>query len=429
MYTLGQKIKQTRLQQRMTQIDLAKHLCTPSMISQIESDRARPSYKILNGIADRLGVPLEHLLSKVDLNDDFVCTYKMAKAMVAAKAYSTAIPLLEQLLNSAQAQVAEVDILFELAECYIHVERQEEADSLLSDLLETAFLRQDERMIARVYKSLGQLEFVRKRYQLAAFHLHKANAEVEKMEERDSYLQASILAELGDAYAKSGQLAEALDYYRRSSSLFNKKDDLEEMGNLYLNLGVSYHKLNDLEKAAEYSERAIHIFQCLDNIVMTVKLQVNCAVLYGQTDREADAVAMLRKAIDNLLNLGKREEAGMATVELATLLLQQGELAAADESCDQARALLPELHLYQARVHRLYGRIAVQKGQREEAIRRLQKSADRLKHTDELGEWGDTMHELAELYKREGDLRTAVSIMQEIRGYTNEAMLKRGIAL
>ncbi|ARU60071.1 hypothetical protein CBW65_02565 [Tumebacillus avium] len=429
MYSLGQKIKHLRLQKRMTQIELAKQLCTPSMISQIESDRARPSYKILYGIADRLEVPLEHLLTDVDLNQEFLSTYKMARAMVSAQDYTAAIPFLEQLQSASQAQIPETDILFDLAECYIHTKRYTDADSILSRVLETAFLKSDTHLSARVYRSLGRLELNRKRYQLAAFHWHKAYDESDKMEEPDIYLQAGILYDLGDAYFKSGKLHDALGYYGRSSALYDKMDSLQEMGNVYLNLGISYHKLNDLDKAAEYSEKAVHIYESLNNIVMTVKLQATCAVLYGQTGREGEAITMLQGAITNLLTLGKQEEAGMASVELATLLLQQNDLPEAEEACYQARKLLPELHIYQARVHRLYGRIAVQKGQRDEAIRRFQKSADRFKHTDELGEWGDTMSELAEVYKNEGDLKTAVGVMQEIRGYTRQAMLKRGIAL
>ena len=59
--SLGQRIRQIRMGKGITQIELSKGICTPSMISQIESDRARPSYKILFSIADKLDVPLENV--------------------------------------------------------------------------------------------------------------------------------------------------------------------------------------------------------------------------------------------------------------------------------------------------------------------------------------------------------------------------------
>jgi transcriptional regulator with XRE-family HTH domain len=66
-WRIGQRIRVFRMMKGITQIELAKGLCTPSMVSQIESDKVRPSYRILFAIAERLGVPLEHLLKDVDL--------------------------------------------------------------------------------------------------------------------------------------------------------------------------------------------------------------------------------------------------------------------------------------------------------------------------------------------------------------------------
>ena len=97
-FSLGQRIRELRLRKGLTQIDLAAGLCTPSMISQIESDRARPSYKMLFAISERLDVPLERLLVDVELNLEVVSTYKMARAMVLAKEYQAAMPLLEELI-------------------------------------------------------------------------------------------------------------------------------------------------------------------------------------------------------------------------------------------------------------------------------------------------------------------------------------------
>lgn len=87
---------------RATPICLVRRsgLATPSMLSQIESDRARPSYRLLVQIANRLEVPLEQLISDVDMNLKFTSTQKMARAMVASKDYASAIPFLHELLDA-----------------------------------------------------------------------------------------------------------------------------------------------------------------------------------------------------------------------------------------------------------------------------------------------------------------------------------------
>jgi transcriptional regulator with XRE-family HTH domain len=72
MPSIGEKIREARLQRGLTQGDLAEDLVTPSMISQIEADKAKPSYPLLTAIANRLGLPVEHFLN--ELQDQFTLT-------------------------------------------------------------------------------------------------------------------------------------------------------------------------------------------------------------------------------------------------------------------------------------------------------------------------------------------------------------------
>ncbi|TCP55962.1 transcriptional regulator with XRE-family HTH domain [Tumebacillus sp. BK434] len=429
MFSLGQRIRELRMKKGITQIDLAKGLCTPSMISQIESDRARPSYKILFAVAERLEVPLEKLLSDVDLNLEYVSTYKMARAMVAAKEHSSAIPLLKELLETPRTQISTMDIMFELADCYLHTGQLPEAEKLFNQVYELSILRQDHQQQALTLKNIGLVEFRRKRYQLAAYQWHKGLEEADKMEEQDVFLKASILFNLGLVHSKLGNLTEALDYYNGASGLYESVGSLYEIGHVYMGLGMSYKRLNDLEKASDYSERATAIFNGLDNVLMTVKLQVTCAVLQADKGMVEEAEAMLEQGIAKLKELGQKEEMGMAIVELAKLRLQQGDLQRAAELCRDARGWLPELHMYQGWINRIHGQIAKARNQRDEAIRRYQMAADCFKHMDAITEWDDTMYDLAELYLEADDYKRAFGITKEVRGYSRLILEERGIVL
>jgi tetratricopeptide (TPR) repeat protein len=429
MFSLGQRIRELRLKKGITQIDLAKGLCTPSMISQIESDRARPSYKILFAIAERLEVPLEKLLADVDLNLEYVSTYKMARAMVAAKEHSSAIPLLKELLETPRSQISSMDIMFELADCYLHTDQLDEAEKLFNQVYELAILRQDHQLQALTLKNIGLIEFRRKRYQLAAYHWHKGLEEADRMEEQDVFLKASILFNLGLVHFKLGNLNEALEYYDGASGLYEETGSLYQVGKVYMGLGLSYKRMNELEKAAEYSERATAIFNGLDNVLMSVKTQVTSAVLYGEKGQVEEAMEMIKAAIVKFQQLDKPEEEGIAKVELAKLFMLQGDFMRAEELCRDARSLLPELHLYHAWINRIYGRIAKSRNQREEAIRRLKAAADCFKSLEEVREWDDTMYELAELYLEANDHKQAVGIFEEIRRYSRQILEERGIAL
>ena len=66
--SLGKKIRQLRIDRKITQQELVGDFITRNMLSQIENDVATPSIKTLQYIADHLEVPLSFLM--INENDD-----------------------------------------------------------------------------------------------------------------------------------------------------------------------------------------------------------------------------------------------------------------------------------------------------------------------------------------------------------------------
>lgn len=429
MFSLGRRIRELRLKKGYTQIDLARELCTPSMISQIESDKARPSYKVLFAIAERLDVPLETLLVDVELNLEYVSTYKMARAMVKSQKYASAIPLLRDVLETPRAQISTMDILFELGVCYVKTNDLAAAETTLAQVQELAILRQDHQLLAAVWKELGEIEFQRRRYQLALHHWQKALEHAEKMDEQDVCLHADILHGMGKAYHKTGQANEALEQLEHAASLYESVESLHEMAHVYLGLSVAFRHVNDQEKAAEYSERAASLFEGLENVLMMIKAEINHAALYAQTGRVLEAEEVLTRAIHKLDSIGDKELEGIACAELAQVYLCKGNLDQAEAACQQARMLLPELHLYQAKVNRTLGEVSLSRGHTEEAIRRLQMAGDGCRRLEEAREYDEVMYRLSQIYRSQGEFERQAEVLEKMRGVMREALFKRGIEL
>lgn len=429
MSSLGQRIRELRLKKDLTQIELAKGLLTPSMISQIESDKARPSYKMLSAIAERLDVPLENLLVDVELNMESISSYKMARAMVAAKQYASAITLLRELLHAPRTTVPTMDILYHLGECLLHTGDLDDAEQTFEQVQDYAVLRNDSLLATRTLYYIGIIAFERKYFQIAHFHFGKALDESEKIVEKENYLQASILHKLGEVSLKLGQTSNATDYFTRAAALYEGADNLSEMAHAYLKLGVTYKQLGNLEQATKYSERAHSIFKSLDELQDTLRLEIQTAVLYGVTGREDDAEQMLIYTLSKAEHMKDRETQGMVFAELAQLYLNREELERTVEYCSQACMLLPELHVYQAKVNRILARVAVESNNMAEARRKFQMAADGFKHADEISEWDDTMFELSRLSLQQEDYQYVIGVLEEIRGYTRQVLSNRGIQL
>lgn len=71
---LGKRIREARLFRKMTQSELAGDAITRNMLSLIESGTASPSVKTLQYLAERLGVPYEHLLAPKEEKEEIADT-------------------------------------------------------------------------------------------------------------------------------------------------------------------------------------------------------------------------------------------------------------------------------------------------------------------------------------------------------------------
>lgn len=428
-FSLGQRIRELRLQKGITQIALAKGLLTPSMISQIEADKARPSHKMLVALAERLEVPMENLLVDVDFRLEYESTYKLARAMIAAKQYSSALPLLRELLQASRPTVSSLDILYQIGECQLQTGALDEAEQTFKQAQEHAVLRKDTLLSANIHYHFGLIAAERKLFQIALFHFGKAFDESTKLTEPDHYLQANILHKLGEASLKTGQTSQATEYFEKAAARYEESDHLIEMAHAYLQLGVSHKQLGDIQRASEYSERAHSIFSTQNDLLVSLQLEIQTAALYGASGREDDAEQMLRYSLSKAEFMKHQETQGMAYTELAQLHFQKGDLEKALDFCDQAGIRLPELHVYQAKANRIQARIAIALHNIPEAKHRYQLAADRFKRADEISEWDDTLYELSRLSLQEKDYQQVAHVLEEIRGYTRQVLGARGIRL
>jgi tetratricopeptide (TPR) repeat protein len=212
-------------------------------------------------------------------------------------------------------------------------------------------------------------------------------------------------------------------------SLYQGSNHMEDLGQLYLGLAQSYQRIGHFQKSSQYAEKAAVTFEILNDLYMQTKLKLSQGVLLAQTGSFEESVKLLEEAIAQFEEMQKFEDAGVAYVERAKVHLQLGETARAESSCQQARTLLPELHPYQAWVHRLLARLALQRGRIEEAAKLLRRAADGFKQTGDFGEFDGTLTELSLLYSEQGDYQEAYRVCFEKGLYTKNVLQQRGIVL
>jgi tetratricopeptide (TPR) repeat protein len=318
-------------------------------------------------------------------------------------------------------------ILMQLGECYLHTDDLELADGIFEKLKVELIKERDSESLLEVLKNMGVLEMKRKQFEIAVYHFKQALEELGKVELLDDYKEAEILFIFGTVYEKQGKIKQAIELFEQAKSLFEGKRSTREMANVYAELSRSYHRLNDSQKSMEYSDRAFALYQSLKNRYMSVQVQLTAAIAYRQSGRLEKAVKTFETVIEQFHELGRKEDEGIAYVELAKVYFELGDRTKTGESCGIARGLLPELHFYQGWVNRIQGQLVQQLGETNVAIRYLQAAGDCFKRYEEVGVWADTMVELSRLKFQKEDVSDAFSIMENIVGTTRLVLNDRGI--
>lgn len=259
--TLGQKIKQLRKEHKITQQELAKGLVTASMISQIESDRATPSVRLLEDIANRLGIDPKYFMDEVSYKSDQAHTYRRAKALIDNEKFDEALPLLLTLIDPVSPHFREEVLYSDLALCYQKTGQLDEAVCMYDRVVQAALLREDVHAAIHAYFHLGHLE--RKRNQIAPARMfwQRASELFKRHPDVNMPLAMKIEANLGRVQLSLQQFNEALESYQRASSLAEFYSATLDKAAIEHGLATVYMKLKNFESAERHLERAIHLYQ------------------------------------------------------------------------------------------------------------------------------------------------------------------------
>lgn len=206
LLSFGSRIRELRLKKGLTQGELGKGLVTASMISQIESDKAYPSYAVLAALAVRLDVPLESLLRDVDLGMENTAKYKMALNMMQSGEYRSALPIFEGLLDAQLTGVTEEVIRLNLGRCHFGIGRFEQAAKIFSEVAEAAILKVDQHSFIAASILLGQVAWKQRDFPIALHYTHRALAEYEKLDVHNSIIYAEILTQLASVNREIGKV-------------------------------------------------------------------------------------------------------------------------------------------------------------------------------------------------------------------------------
>lgn len=429
MLSLGARIRELRVRRNMTQIDLSKNLCTPSMISQIESDRARPSYKILFEIAQKLDITLDKLLVDVHLDLEYLSLFKLAQAMVAAKEYRAALPLLLTVLEEAHTSVPQAELMYAIGVCRLHVGDLQEAEQLLEQVQHLEPTAETFHVPAATQLMLGLIEYRRRNLPVALHVWTHALDELRKSEPVDPTLELELLLNIASAQFDSGKMKDAVAIYEEILATYGGQSHLHQLADIHKKLGESFRRLGQHGKAIHHLEQAQSLFRTVDFQHALLEVRRQHAILQGEKGNLQQAVAVLEEVVEEFERVGDAIAEGTTLVALGKLALEQEQHDQALLYAERASKLLPSGHAENGDLHRLFSTLHFAADDTEAGIAALRKAIQSFREHNRLLDLEQATQELCERLARHQSFEVAFKELLGTHSLILESLTTRGIVL
>jgi len=300
--TIGQRLKRLRLEQGLSQRELAAPGVSYAYISRIEAGTRQPSVKALRRLAAKLGVTADYLETGSQLGPDEQRELRLADLELAVRlgdSSSTKAPLLALLDEAVGAGDASSALRARVSLATLALESSEW--SFAAELLETAL-------------------------------------EGEPFAPVDHY---DIYARLGRAYAASGRAQDAVDLYERClTGVADAGGDAALEARYAALLSYALSDMGELARAEDVVSGALAKLDETSDPYMRVRLYWSMARLAHTEGRPSVALGNIRKAIALLQATDDTLHLARAHILAASITLSREDAEGATLHLDRAELLL-----------------------------------------------------------------------------------------
>jgi tetratricopeptide (TPR) repeat protein len=345
---LGDRVRQLRVAQGMTQTDLAGERFSKEYLSQIERGKTRPTEETLAWLASQLGVDRSFLETGVSSTERERAESAIARAEAALESsdYQIALDELAPLLAPAEGTSAP-DLQFRalLAEAWgrMYLGEVRQAIALLERgriLAEGPSFTDVDR--ADVLYRLGCCRFKLSSVSTAIALFTQALELADRSELPCDRLRAHILEWRARSFQRHRDWEAAREDVERALELAEGLNDRHTVAHVYFQASLIAERNGRWVLARSYAERAKAIYEEVADRVNAGKLLNNLGGINFLLGKPDEAIAYLKDAFRVALDVGSDIDAGYAVSSLAQVHLRTGQPDVAEEQARKAMELLAD---------------------------------------------------------------------------------------
>jgi transcriptional regulator with XRE-family HTH domain len=408
--SIGARIRQARLEARLTQQQLAGDRYTKAYISALENGGSKPSMAALNYLATRLDVPATVLLA----GETDHWSRLEGDILLASGRWQEALDIYDRQLVEAPRGGAHAELLRGRAEALARLDRGPEAAAAGSEAAEIfdRLGREADAALARYWVASGEYlqENAAEARRLIEAILAKVRAGLRV--EPDFHLRLVIA--LAAVETRDGEYDQALAYLSEVRGLAEKLDD-RRRASYFFDLAHSYRETGDYEAAVRTGYASLTLFAAMHADADTAALENDLALAFlklGNLSRAHELVASARTGFEVLGDI--RWMAHIADTE--------AQIALAESAFDQAATLAEQAiegaeltGNQKALIDALMTRAQIRRrrGDSESADGDFARAADLARASGSRGRIREVLGAWSEMLAESGNLRRAYDLTRE----------------
>jgi tetratricopeptide (TPR) repeat protein len=340
MNPMGDRIREARLAQGLTQAQLAQGIATKGFISQVEHNRANPSLPKLSILAARLGLALDDLVGERRPSD---LTFLVRSAELAVKAGEPgrALEVVEEASAMASGASERADLHRIRGMALDAMGRWQEALVAHQTAAATAPPEQLE-LNAAIWVELGTVLQLLERFNAAVEANLRALDWLDRCKHAEPALRARVLTNLSASVFTLGQTQQAMEYATRALDAATGAENVYRTAAAHMALGVIAREAGQLDRAIEHCNRALELHRRMGLEKIANRILNNLGDVHFAAGRREEAREFQQQALDRALQLHDAYEVAVTAGELARYALLDGQpeaaLAYAREASTAAQA-------------------------------------------------------------------------------------------
>ncbi|WP_077617365.1 helix-turn-helix transcriptional regulator [Bacillus sinesaloumensis] len=282
---IGSRIRFFRIQNNMTQEELAQEIISISYLSKIENNQTSASIEVLELLCERLGIKLiesEEYTQLKELHDWY-------HLMVARKRE----PVLEfyesyECKNTNDSRVAIFFVLFELRH-FIFTNQLDKAEDQIKkiDLYRDIF---EVRMNYFYEKFVGQFYYLKSQFSVAMEHFKAAEGILTSSVHFESWETADLYYYIGLNNNRMGKLALSIVNIQKALAIYQSLYDLKRSAECQILLGICYEKIDEFQMAEENYLLATKVAEGINDSSLLGLIFHNQGVLYSKIGKSEEAI-------------------------------------------------------------------------------------------------------------------------------------------